>query len=282
MYTFPEFLCSAYESLPIPLVYFEQINGNAVPLLVSDGFCRQMDLTREQAMQHLAGGQFETMHPDDAGSAARIGDGFKAHKNDYDILFRSRHHDGYHYIHAVGEWQTMPDGTELAVIIYTDMSRSEETVSSLVQKYKLFQQDHFYTDPLTGLPNINYMHEFAGECVHALRTSGKIPVLVYLDVNSMQSYNNQYGFQEGDNLLTLISRILRDVFKGDLISRGADDHFIILTDFTSRTDLAEQIRLANQQIKQKSFGNTTGLQAGICVFESTTTTAEAFDHTSMP
>ncbi len=85
----------------------------------------------------------------------------------------------------------MEDGTDLAVLIYLDVSQSRDIISRMAQKYNLFHEDEFYTDPTTKLPNINYMHQFGDEWVNSLRARKLSPVLMYFDVNSMQSYNNQ-------------------------------------------------------------------------------------------
>ena len=151
MYTFPEDLRKAYESQPVPFVYYRYIDQKIVPVLLSDGFCEQMGMDREMATRRLTSGLFETMHPDDAGRIKRITEGFARKECDYDVVFRSRRGDGYHYIHAFGKWQTMPDGTELAVLTYSDVSKSRDEIVKMAEKYMQFQQDHFYTDVVTGL-----------------------------------------------------------------------------------------------------------------------------------
>jgi len=196
MYVFPDEIRKAYEAIPIPLVFYQFIDGKVVPLLVSDGFCRLVELNREQTMKWLVGGQFERMHPDDAGNVAHVSDDFAHRRSGYNVIFRARHRDGYHYIHAVGEWMAMPDGTEAAVLTYMDISQSGKAIAALTEKYNLFRQDVFYSDPVTGLPNINYLVKFGDERAHAMRSTGKQPVFVFFDVNSMQSYNNQYGYKK--------------------------------------------------------------------------------------
>ena len=242
MYHFSEEFRQAYESLTFPLVIDQFIDEKVVPLLVSDGFCELTGLDRDKAMILMGAGQYDRVHPDDAGKVAQVSDDFAHHRSGYDQLVRCRHEDGYHLIHIIGHWQTMPDGTELAFMVYTDVSSSKKVIEDSSLKYLLFQQDQFYRDPLTGLPNINYMHEFADERVQALRLDGKIPMLIYSDINSMQFYNNQYGFAEGDKLLLLIAIAV------------------------------------NNEIREEAFGNTAGIQAGVCVFDHNTRTGDAIDH----
>ena len=278
MYHFTPEIRKTYESMAVPFVYYEWTGEKVIPLLVSDGFCRQMEQTRDSLMTRLSSGLFERIHPDDAGRISRISDEFVARQGEYDVIFRSRHSDGYHMIHAVGEWQTMPDGTKLAVITYVDMSRSQDTIEKLEKNYLAFKQDQFYRDPLTGLPNINYMHEFAEERIHMIRIEEKTPVLYYYDVISMQYYNNQYGFTEGDKLLRIISSALERHFPGALVSRGADDHFILIDSWSNEDEAARRIAAVNQEIQTQAYGKTRGIQAGICIFNINISISEAIDH----
>ena len=278
MYRFSDEVRKAYESLAVPLVFFQFIDGRVVPLLVSDGFCRLTDMDRPRAMKLMDTSQFERIHPDDAGKVARVSDDFAHHRAGYDQLFRCRHEDGYHLIHAIGFWHNMPDGSEVAVLLYTDVSSSRKAIENSSLKYVLFKQDQFYRDPLTGLPNINYMHEFADERVEAIRLDAKTPMLIYSDVNSMQFYNNQYSFSEGDELLRLIARKLEKYFPDALISRGADDHFILLDTYADESDLSFRMTAVNNEIREEAFGNTSGIQVGVCVFDQNTRIGDAVDH----
>lgn len=278
MYQFSENIRKAYELLPIPLVFDQLIDGKVVPLLATDGFCRLVNMSRDKVLEWFSESQFERLHPDDVGNVINTSKLFAEHKGEYKVMFRSKHGDGYHYIHAVGEWMTMDDGTELAVIVYTDINESGNTITALAEQYNLFKQDTFFTDPLTNLPNINYLNGFADEKVHSLFVSEKIPVLIYVDVNSMQSYNYQYGVAEGDKLLKLTAKVLTDSFPGALVARSAEDHFIVVTALEEREQLTAAIDRANRRIKKEAFGNTTGFQAGISVYNRDMRTTEAIDH----
>ena len=172
----------------------------------------------------------------------------------------------------------MPDGAELAVLTFSDVTESREKVVKLTMDYQMFQSDRFYNDPLTGLPNLNYLHEYADERVHALRAKEKTPMLYYMDVNFMQSYNSRYGFAKGDELLLLVKDELKREFPDALIARGADDHFILISSFEGIEASAEHLSQVNRRIKQNAFGNTSGIQAGIFVYEEGANTAEAIDH----
>ena len=277
-YQFPEEIRKAYEAQPIPLVYDQYIDGKVVPLLISDGFCKLFGLPREQALEQFKNSQFERVHPDDTGRVVQASRDFIDHRSGYDVLFRSRHEDGYHFIHAVGEWQTMEDGTELAMLVYSDVSKSAIEIARLSERYHMFQKDQFYSDSVTGLPNLNYLHTFSEEKVHVLRTEKKEPILLYLDVCSMKSYNNQYGLAGGDELLCLIARVLKETFPNALIARGADDHFILIDAYDGKEALCGKILAADEKIRMEAAGKTIGFQAGISAIQDGETAKEALDH----
>ena len=278
MYQFPNDLRQFYESMRIPFAMYQYLDGKILPVLVSDGFCDQMETDREKLMKLLEAGQFETMHPDDAGRIKQVSRGFAERKNNYDVFFRSRHGDIYHMIHAVGYWHTMPDGTELALLTYQNLSAAEEEVRKANEKYRFFRQDLFYRDPLTGLPNINSIQEFAQERLHALRVNGKTPMLLYSDVNSMQFYNNQYGFAKGNELLCLISETLNRHFPDALLARAADDHFLLIDDFPGEEEISRRLAETNREIRKKADGNTTGIQAGVVIMGDKMNVFQAVDH----
>lgn len=286
MYQFPDEMRKAYENSPLSFVYYQAIDGLAVPILASEGFCRNTGMDREHVLEWLQAGMFQRMHPDDAGIMVTISDDFLRQRGPYDAIFRCRlerarpgdTEDGYALIHGFGNWQTMPDGTELAVICYINMSQTRESMITFKQSYTLFQRDRFYNDPLTGLPNINYLHEFAGEKVDVIRAEGGTPAVVYSDVYSMQSYNNQYGFKEGDALLMLITAVLRERFPDALLVRGADDHFVMILALKDMDALTSGLRAVNDTIKRQAKGNTSGLRSGICEMSEGVEFGEALDH----
>ena len=164
MYVFSDDLRKAYEALAIPIIFMGIKDGEIVPILVSDGFLKFHCITREMLGSefegNINGSLFEKVHPDEASKLKAISDDFVTKHLDYDITFRARRDDGYHMLHAVGYWQTMPDGSEMAVIAYSDMQHYEDVVGKIARDYQLYQKDDFYTDALTSLPNINYLNKY--------------------------------------------------------------------------------------------------------------------------
>ena len=289
MYTFPDDLRKAYVSSPLSFVYYQNIDDKAVPVLASAGFCTNTGMSQERALEWLKTGMFERMHPDDVGIVARISDEFLHQRGTYDVIFRTQIKPiapdinaapEYVLMHGLGKWQTMPDGTDLAVITYANLTHSMDILHSKMDEYDLLRKDQFYTDSLTGLPNINYLHKYGNEKIDMIRADGRTPMVVYSDVEAMQSYNNQYGITEGDKLLRLITRTLQEFFPKALVTRGADDHFIMLTGFDDREFLAKQLEVINEKIRKEAKGNTSGLRSGVAPVDKDAVASieQAIDH----
>ena len=290
MYQFPEDLRKAYESSPVSFVYYQNIDDKPVPVLASDGFCLSVGVSRDQVLGWLQVAMFERMHPDDVGVVSKASDDFLHKRGPYDIVFRCHidPSDGTPgasaaaatdiMVHGLGRWQTMPDGTELAVITYANLANTRELTKEKMKEYVFSRNDRFYKDPVTTISNLNYLHEFGPERIKAIRASGRTPYMVYSDIIAMRSYNNQYGVKEGDKLLTLAAKTLKQNLPKSLVTRAMDDHFIIIADSPSDDALTETLRKIDTYFRQHAFGNTSGLRFGVCPVTEDVEPPEAIDH----
>lgn len=85
-------------------------------------------------------------------------------------------------------------------------------------------------DTLTGLPNMVHFRNRAEQLIRIMEKEGRQDLCVlYFDVVNFKSYNQNFGFQMGDQLLKHIANKLSQVFPEGLVSRFASDHFIVLT-----------------------------------------------------
>ncbi|MBP3873969.1 MAG: EAL domain-containing protein [Lachnospiraceae bacterium] len=278
MYTFSEEMRKNYESSPLSFVYYQNIDGKAVPVLASDGFCRNTGIDRGHVLQWLQTGMYERMHPDDVGMISRISNDFLNERGPYDVIFRCRLGGEYVLIHGGGRWQEMPDGPKLALIQYLSVSEAIEGMTIAEKNYDLFKKDVFYTDSLTGLPNLNYLHEYGEERIREARLEGKTTTVIFTDVYSMQSYNLHYGVKEGDELLRLVGREMKAQLPDALVIRAANDHFIVVTDLDSIEKIASGIEEADDNIRKKAYGVTSGIRCGICQVGDEMDVTDALDH----
>ncbi len=283
MYILPDAIKRSYESLKIPLIIMGPVaSGDYEPLAISDGFLNFYNVSREEFYEDYRGrlkeGLLDRVHPAEKDKLRVIGEDFLNKKTEYDITFRVRRNEGYHLIHSVGYWQTMEDGTELAFIVYHDVQKHENMLLEISNKYKLFQKDEFYFDILTNLPNINYINKNGDIRMQKIAESGKTPVVLYLDIDSMQSYNRKYGFEKGDDLLILVANTLMEEFTHGTVVRIFSDHFAVIDEYYGEEDIIKKIEDVNSKIKIRAYGTTTGLNVGIFVADKDISYTEALDH----
>lgn len=101
----------ALERLSLPLAFFQNIDGQNIPILVSDGFCNMLGINREQMMEEQRWSKFDRIHPEDVGRTQQAVREFWDKKSNYDVLYRVRYADNtYHFIHSVAFWWPMEDG----------------------------------------------------------------------------------------------------------------------------------------------------------------------------
>lgn len=270
-------------NLNVPMLIVEPSqDGTFVPIIVSKGFLKFNNLSIDELRAYYGKeinlGLYEKVHPDERAKLRAISIDFLNKLSEYDITFRMIQEDGYHLIHAAGYWQTMEDGTELAFLVYTDVQKHEERLLEISKKYNLFEKDDFYTDTLTNLPNMNYLNKYGEEKVCQIRSNGGTPVIIYIDIDSMQSYNRNYGIEKGDELLVLISNVLMTTFPHGLVVRSSSDHFAVIDLYVDKEDLVKKIDTINNKIKNKASGTTTGVNVGIYVCSSSISLTESIDH----
>ncbi|MBR6302948.1 MAG: diguanylate cyclase, partial [Lachnospiraceae bacterium] len=206
MYKISDEIRRIYEALEVPLFMMTVDNGEVTSVLFSDGFLKLQGVSRENLVSvyagNIEGSLFERVHPEETAKLKRVTDDFLfGFENEYDVIFRAKFGDEYRFIHAVGFHQRFSSECKASIIVYSDMKKHEEVVTRITERYRFFGNDDFYMDKLTDLPNINYFHQFGMEKTKDIVAMRKTPVIMYYDVDSMQSYNNQYGVKAGDDLL---------------------------------------------------------------------------------
>lgn len=280
MYSFPDDTRRAFEALPVPMAYYQAEGDNVFPLLVTDGLCRMMHRDRNALLDMLKVAMFECVHPDDAGRLWTIALKFAKKEGIYDVFYRACYDgtDEYRHFHTVGRFQTMEDGSEIAVVVYSDITAAIDEAQHLDFDFMMMHHDRFYSDPVTDLPNGNFLHEFADEKVKRLRYEKKQPMFLYVNVLSMRSYNNQYGTSKGDDLLRLVADELKPRFPDAIVARLIDDKFAIVTEFLDDAHLSACINGADQAIRKRAEGSTIGIQVGVCLYEDGMLTTVALDH----
>lgn len=105
-------------------------------------------------------------------------------------------------------------------------------------------------DPLTGLYNRRNIEKKAEEALK----KGLKSCLMMLDMDGFKGINDQYGHQEGDQVLKQMAAILNGLFREeDLVARfGGDEFLVFLSDFRDKDWVYERAEKVRSQVYQLS------------------------------
>lgn len=101
-------------------------------------------------------------------------------------------------------------------------------------------------DYLTGMVNRRGLHEIweslpEGTRVHCL----------YMDIDNFKLVNDVYGHARGDELLVFVSKLLQEVFPGQLVVRLGGDEFVVLCDAKTGVEETEgKLALLQQRLRE--------------------------------
>ena len=148
-----------------------------------------------------------------------------------------------------------------------DMADGDMTAQLRIAEEKIYHQkraldgevreNNFFVDKVTGLPNTNYFRSFAKSYLKSCLEKANIPAVVLINVSNMQAYNNRYGFEKGDQLLSQIAQILQKFFDDGVLVRFAEDNFLLATD---APDLVKSLEGAAEEINKETDAS---IRAGV-------------------
>lgn len=186
---------------------------------------------------------------------------------------------------------SLPDGSEGWMAIYTYPILDEEGTISHVIEYvrditdrklaeeerkRLIEKLEFLsiTDSLTGLLNRRVVIERLNSEIERVKRYGFDLSLILCDLDYFKEINDTYGHNTGDEVLKIVSGILKEsVRAADIVGRYGGDEFLLILPETSikgAEDMAERIRLAVQDTEFPA-GNgksvRTTLSLGITNFQ---------------
>jgi diguanylate cyclase (GGDEF)-like protein len=136
-------------------------------------------------------------------------------------------------------------------------------------------------DPLTGLPNRDLLMDRLSVALARLGRQGKGIGVLFIDLDGFKQINDEHGHLVGDELLVSIaSRLRREVRDGDTVARYGGDEFVVLCEDLVHLDAAQPLaqRLAAAVGQPVSAGDRLlAVQAsvGVVVEQNPATSAEA-------
>lgn len=129
------------------------------------------------------------------------------------------------------------DGQDFRVEIgLTPMSRDQDiyVIASIVDISGQVESDRRIEelvnfDPLTGLPNRNFLKMSVANAIDAAKGQGVQFCVLFIDVDQFKNVNDSLGHRTGDELLIEVGKRLRaTVRQADTVSRTGGDEFLVV------------------------------------------------------
>lgn len=128
-------------------------------------------------------------------------------------------------------------------------------VGGLMEVERKTQQDLLRLadyDQLTGLYNHRYIQEKLAVLLHDTDRRNTPLSLVLMDINQLKYFNTVYGYQFGDELLSIIGQLLLDISdKGIYAARYGNDEFMLVLLEKNKETAAEIIKDIQKKIEAR-------------------------------
>lgn len=127
--------------------------------------------------------------------------------------------------------------TMMVCIAKYNTTREQALKDEDLEKINAYLSKISVEDELTGIHNMVHFRNEAEKLLGYVTTDKENIIFLFFDIENFKSYNEKYGFHEGNELLIKFAHMIEESFKGSLVSRFSDDHFVVLT----RVDGAKNI-----------------------------------------
>ncbi|ERI93563.1 diguanylate cyclase domain protein [Clostridiales bacterium oral taxon 876 str. F0540] len=137
------------------------------------------------------------------------------------------------------------------------------------------------TDPLTGLLNRRKIVEEINKNIVEFKSTGKSFVLIMADIDNFKSFNDKYGHNCGDLVVTTSGAIMKSqLINEGIISRWGGEEFLILLpscNIEGGKELAEKLRKSVQDttVIYKDTRVSITMTFGVCSYISNINIEEA-------
>lgn len=264
------------ENLEQPLAVYQNVDGQVVTLVVSNGFCRLLGYeTREQAVYDMDHDMFKNTHPDDRNRAALAAQVFSESGAGavYDVVFRTKAgavtENSYRVIHAHGTHLFPEPGVQIAQVWYMDEGEYQagdeasatginKALNNALHEESILKAARY--DPLTGLPNLTWFFTISEMEKARLRKENRQSALLYIDLSGMKYFNHRNGFAEGDKLLKALANVLRSVFGKEHCCHIGADRFAAAT---AEELLPGHLEYFRTEALTMNDGNTLPIRVGV-------------------
>ena len=259
----------------IPFGVYQSVGKRVVPLLFSRGYADLFAFdSLEDCYEFMKEDVYVNTHPQDVSKFQEAVYHFAREESDLNLVYRTRTRNNGEYliIHAQGE-HVWVDGCRLALVwyvkegIYTSEMEEQQTeldksFNEVLRESDLINKKRY--DDLTGLPNMTWFFHLAEVGRSRLERGGSQTAFLFFDLNGMKDYNIQYGFEEGNQLIRAMGRLLAMHFGSDNCARFGQDHFTV---FADAEGIQERVLEFLGDCRDLNGGRNLPVRAGIYVTE---------------
>ena len=137
--------------------------------------------------------------------------------------------------------------------LHTRLENAEGTLENQAEEISTYKSEA-RTDVLTGLANRRVFEELLRHRVNAWQRD-QTPVFVLLvDIDYFKRFNDSYGHQAGDEVLTQVAQLLREsMSEDDLVSRIGGEEFAVIIDGDCLQSALQSAEYARREIEQANF-----------------------------
>jgi len=168
----------------------------------------------------------------------------------------------------------------VAVALYRQNRRLRRARSALEQKVRELEERNrlleelAITDGLTGLYNRRYFEQRLAEEISRCQRYESVLALAMIDVDYFKCYNDANGHQRGDEALTQIGRLIKEIVRcSDVPARYGGEEFAVIlpdTDAYGAGAVAERIRRAVEAARfageEKQPGGKITVSVGVACY----------------
>jgi diguanylate cyclase (GGDEF)-like protein/PAS domain S-box-containing protein len=142
-------------------------------------------------------------------------------------------------------------------------------------------KDQSIRDPLTGLYNRRFMHDFLELELQRARRTNRPFAVMFIDLDHFKRFNDSFGHEAGDFVLQSFTKVLTSHFRGsDILCRyGGEEFALVLPDSslndaeTRADDLRTKVRMLALSYRETALGPIT-CSIGIAEFPVDGSTAQ--------
>ena len=114
-------------------------------------------------------------------------------------------------------------------------------------------------DTLTGLWSFEYFITLVTRKIKEENIKHNEYIYLFMNITSFKIYNDQKGFDKGNEFLKEVGVILTEVFRGDLVTRQSDDHFVV---FAKNIDIESKLDMVNMRTEKQDLDIRPGVKTG--------------------